>query len=199
MLITAIGALVTALLLSKRVIGREWIIWGIAFLVGISTGMALHPLWHRLTGYDSPAISILLNLVLMVPLTSAGILLVNDISSISRHEDKVVVTRLFTETRHHTRRVTRKYYVQGPPYKVYRMTFEIPEYGKKSMDIKHKQYASLIVGDTVSIEIKKGILGITTFDPKSLKLPKRATEKRKRETMREKRYRKYKEHISRIR
>lgn len=197
LLMIAIGSLVTALILSRRVIGREWIIWSVAFFVAITTGFALHPVWQRLTGHNSPAISILLNIVLFVPLTSAAILLINDMGAISRKEESGTVTRLFTETRHHTRRVTRRYYVQGPPYKVFRMTADLPGIGKKSMDIKKNQYDRLIIGDTVRLEIEKGLLGITTYNPKSLKLPKHATAKRKRETLREKRHKEYREKVRR--
>jgi hypothetical protein len=112
---------------------------------------------------------------------------------------KAVVEKVYTETRYHTKRVSRKVYTRGAPYTVYCVEIQFPEGKKRHFDIKKKVYNRLSKGDTVSVDIKKGALGMRMFNGSEMQLPETATPEQKKETRHQRMRRKYQEHMEKIR
>lgn len=199
LLIIAIGGITGSLIMSRNLLSPVYWLWIISLIVSIALSLPMRSLWKWLTGCNAAWITIILNTLFFTPVICCIALIINFSGQQDSIREDAVVTRLYTETRHQTKRVSRKHYVQGPPYKVYFMELNLSSSGKVNVETTHKIYKILMKGDEVSICRYRGLLGLSYVDPKSIEYSEKYTSERKVESMREKRHRKYKEHINKIR
>lgn len=199
LLILTIGAITCCFLLGKYLIGSYWWLWCVGVFLGVSLSLPLRGMWRWLTGKSNIALTIILNCIVITPVSVSSAMILNYSYPSSEQKARASVTRLYTQTRHQTKRVSRKHYTQGPAYKVYFMEFDIPEIGTKDVECSHTDYKRLMKGDTVTLTVGTGLLGLRYIDPKSIEYPSYITPERKKESLRERRHRKYKEHIDKIR
>ena len=134
----------------------------IALAFAIISGIPALPLWSRITGSDKRWLCYLTHVVVTAPLAMCIFLSINLFATPdSRFTDtKTVVTRIYSETRHTTRRVSRRTYVQGDPYKVYFAEVCLPSGRLKSISINNRQFRRLHKGDTITLKIGRGALGL---------------------------------------
>lgn len=188
------------ILMLKELLTPIWIPLVITLAITLPLALPLRPVWRWLTGSENVAINILCHIVAIWPLILSIALLVNKCNPREpEREIDVTIERLYRETRYKTRRVSRRVYARGAPYYVYCAELNLPGDKQRDFDIKKKYYDRLMKGDTVGIITYKGILGMQIINASSLHLKKTQTNERKAETSREKRHRKYKERIDKIR
>lgn len=184
----------------KYVLTPWWIPVLAAVMVSLALALPMRSVLRWLTGSRNPAIILLCQVFLISPVLLIAALLANmTLASPEREQIATEVTRVYKETRYRTKRVSRRVYTRGAPYKAYRMEIEIPGKGRRSLDISKKIYDRVMKGDTIGINVFTGPLGIRMFESGSFDLRKirKAEEKREkaRETLRERRRRKYNEHM----
>lgn len=75
-------------------------------------------------------------------------------------EAKAVVSRKYSETRHRSKRVGRKYITSGEEYKVYYIEVAFPDGSKKKRPVDFGRYRKTSAGDTVSFFVKRGFFDI---------------------------------------
>lgn len=177
-----------------------WIPVVIVMAITIPLALPMRGLWQWLTGKQNVALNMLCHLIFTFPLLLCAALTVNLFTADKNPVNtEAVVERVYTETRYHTKRVSRKVYTRGAPYTVYCVEIQFPEGERRHFDIKKKVYNRLSKGDTVSVDVKKGALGMRVFNGSEMRLPEKATPNHKYETRNQRMRRKYQEHMDKIR
>ena len=183
----------------KEVISTRWTIIVISLILSAGLSLPMYKLWNWLTDIRNPIVCTLFNIIFMLPLFILVILIINQTNSTPVATEKAIVEKLYTQTRHRTRRVGRRSYAQGTPYKVYFMDIHLESGKDRSIEIQKTIYSNLSKGDTIDLTVKHGALGITTFDSRHLAVPiKKRKEHRKKESDIEKIHRRYQEHIQEV-
>lgn len=132
-----------------------------AVAVGFSGAFILREKVNRLSGFGNSLINILLSGTFLSSLLTFGFLCANySLKGSGLHKEEVTVERLYYDTRHHTRRVGRRYLANGEPYKVYYMEIAFSNGNKKEICLGQKGYRGYKQGRTIDIEIETGALGL---------------------------------------
>ncbi len=176
----ALMAALFSIIMMKELLGPRWILLLLTLVVTVPLALPLRRFWRWLTQRDSIAVNLLCHIIIVYPLLLCTALIVN-MACAENHGEKIRVktTRLYTETRYHTKRVSRKVYTRGAPYTVFCIEIEMPDGSHRNFDIKKKKYDSIDVGDTVAIPVRSGALWLDVLDPYALEYTKKA-KKRKR-------------------
>lgn len=134
-------------------------------IVAIITAIAsflTRNLWHKLTGINMAWINTGISAITIYPILLCATLAINyfcaDESTL--HYESAVVERLYTKTRHHTKRISRRTMGVGEPYKVYFAEVSIQGIRNKELSFNHKQWRRLHKGDTLRLRVAKGAFGI---------------------------------------
>lgn len=183
----------------KVLISPWWIPVIIATVIGTGLALPMRGLWKWMTKSDNITLNLICHLLFTIPLLICVGLSVNYATSGKNiiHE-KAIVERVYRETRYKTKRVSRKVYTRGAPYYAYCMKLRLPTGNIRDIDVKKKIYDRLSKGDTVGIDVSKGILGLSVFDAGNIHPNDSQTAERKKETIREKRLREYREHMDKV-
>ncbi len=146
-----------------------WLFWGIILFVSVGTGLILGQRWSKVTKVSNFALNLGVHVVVFALFIAAAVLIVNyttaNLDSVP--ETKVLVEKKYTKTRYRSKRVTRKTYTRGEPYKVYFIDLEIPHLGERSFEVPRKVYTSLSTGDTATVRLGRGLLGLPVLDASS--------------------------------
>jgi len=78
----------------------------------------------------------------------------------SQHAEHAIVKRKYTKTRHHQKRVSRRVYRQGSPYKVYYMELHFENGREKTIQVSSKRFYSIRSGSTIPLTVESGLFGI---------------------------------------
>lgn len=73
--------------------------------------------------------------------------------------EPAVVVRVYSEERHHKRRVGRGRYVNGDAYRVYQADVALREGWRKTIALTPRGFAGLHQGDTVFLNVARGLFG----------------------------------------
>jgi len=142
-----------------------WIPITVVLIMTVMLALPMRRLWQWITGTYNTAINLLCHILFTLPLLLCAILTVNlATSGKDAQATEAVVEKVYTETRYHTKRVSRKVYTRGTPYTVYRVEIKFPQGMKRHFDIKRKLFNQLMKGDTVSVNVSKGALGMKVFN-----------------------------------
>lgn len=161
----AIGFYGMAIALQHNTFVNGWIPFSIAAVVGTTTGIWGWKMWRRLTGSESVWINFPAHAVFFTGMVLFAIYALNYYCAdpATAHEEQAVVARRYTKTRHRTERVGRRGYRQGAPYKVYFIELDFPGGRSKDMELSRSQYVSRHKGDTVTLSLREGLLGLTVI------------------------------------
>lgn len=190
-----IGSIAGCVYMFKLLLTPWWIPVSICTIISIALGIPLRGLWRWLTKSDNIAFHTIVNLLVILPFTLCAALTVNYATS-GRNEtdEKVVVNRVYWETHYKTRRVGRRTYTRGAPYKVYYLSLTLGEGHNRDVQVLKKTYDRLVKGDTIGVHVSKGALGMKVFNGSNFILPPKV----KKESRSEKIKRKNKERMRRI-
>lgn len=202
------GSLIGVVLLSaggcfycfKRLLTPGWIPAVVTLVMTVALGLPMRGLWRWLTGSDSVALAFVCQVLSVWPILTCVVLAAN-MAGEGHGTSRVgaPVERVYQVTRHETRRVGRRSYVQGPPYKVCRIDIDVPGAGRRSLDVPRKTYRRLDKGDSVGIDITTGLLGMRYFGTDDLHLNPAGTKAGRRRSLREQKHERYRERIERFR
>lgn len=140
---------------------RFWLPLGLALVLSALTMPVGRIVWRRLSGVSTVAVHIIGHFAAATGFFLLGILALNYLfpREATRHTERAVVERKVQETRHHSRRVGRRRYVQGDPYYVYFAELRMENGREKKISISRDRYYSLRTGSEVEIEVTTGLLG----------------------------------------
>lgn len=160
----------TAALYSDAVIDW-WLVPAAALAVGLATGLHMWRIWRRVTGSQTMALNYVCHAVVTGVTLSFLFFFVNDAFSdrATEHTERGVVAAHFREKRHRTRRVGRRYVASGEKYYVYRLEVRLPSADPKIISVTYDRYRNVRDGDSVSVPVRKGWLGVTLLDVDSMK------------------------------
>lgn len=151
---------------------NTWIFFGVIGALGAATGTVLHRPWGKLTGSRKFYLNFPLHVVVFTVVMSAALLMGNyfatDFDKLP--VERVIVENRLTKTRYHTKRVTRRTYTRGAPYKVYYLEISLPDGKRKEVYVKKSVYDKARKGDTATVRIGRGALSLQVFEPRSFRL-----------------------------
>lgn len=151
---------------------NPWVLFGVIVAVGAVTGTVLHRPWGRLTGTGKFYVNYPLHVFVFTIVMGALLLMVNFFATDFDRlpSQRVIIENRLAKTRYHTKRVTRRTYTRGAPYKVYYLEVSLPGGEHREVYVKKSLYDKARKGDTATVKIGRGALSFEVFDPASLTL-----------------------------
>lgn len=150
-----------------------WKIATISIATALATGLTMHSKWIKLTRCRYKTINFLCHTVATTALVASAILSINYFMRNDElaHIETVPVERIYTKTRYHSKRISRKVYTRGEPYKVYFMEIRLPDGSSKNIEIPFRNYSRLRTQKTrrATIKMTPGALGMTTINIHNIK------------------------------
>lgn len=182
----------------RTLLTQWWIPALVTAIPAIALALPARGLWRWFTGRDNVALNLICHILFTYPLLLCVALTVNYATSGKGNvRENAIVERVYRETRYKTRRVSRKVYTRGAPYYVYCIEIRLPDSRKRDIEVQKNIYNRVSRGDTVGIDVSRGVLGMSVFNSSSLHLKEKHRRTRK-ETSREKAQRKYREHMEKV-
>lgn len=158
-----------------------WIPWTIAVATALGTGMWGRHLWQRITGNGNSLLNYVLHTVMVSLVICSGLYLANRLwATDDGTTADATVTKLYSETRHHTRRVGRNRYVRGEAYQVYFATLRFGNGAECDIPVDYSRYRRMRAGDDVAVGVLHGALGYDVLNPSEIGYtPRRSARPRK--------------------
>lgn len=144
---------------------KGWIPFVIAMGLALVSGVTLHRLWPRLTGIGNSIVNYLIHMVFATIFFWGAFYAVNAVFTRGEaYTEKVIVDHRYTETRYRSRRVGRRSYARGAPYKTYHIETRFPDGRIRNLEITGGRYRDLRSGDTITLTIRRGFFGVPVAD-----------------------------------
>ena len=172
---------VWAMILYSHAMIAWWIIPTVGLGIGLASGLHMWRLWRRVTDTHGMAWNYLCHSVFTAAFVSWIFFALNNMLA-DRDTERVVsgvVDGHFREERHRTRRVGRRYIANGEKYYVYKLEVQLEDGQKKMLDVPYSRYNNVRNGDSISVPVLDGLLGVTVMETDSLKYHTRPKAKRK--------------------
>lgn len=171
-----VSALVLAVLCAGCISGLAgltfmpaWIPWTIAVATALGTGMWGRRLWQRITGSRNSLLNYALHTVMVSLVICCGLYLANRIWAADDGATvDATVIKVYSETRHHSRRVGRNRYVRGEAYQVYFATLRFGNGAECDIPLDYSRYRRMHAGEVVGIAVLHGALGYDVLNPSEI-------------------------------
>lgn len=142
-------------------------------VAGVVTALcciALKKLWVKMTQTSKPWVNLCVEAIVMFPIVLCTLLGVNYFGAddSTRHTENAVIERLYSKTRHHTKRVSRRTVGVGEEYKVYYAEVRMTGVARKEISLNQKQWHRLHRGDTIKLQVAQGALGLPVIKRKGV-------------------------------
>ena len=137
----------------------------IAVILAAISAIPLYRMWKWLTRSENFLPNFICHLIVFSSAFSFSIYALNFAfpQEGTRYQIKATVEKKISKTRHHSKRVGRRYTTQGEPYKVYEIEVRLPDSVKKDFSVNVERYIYSHKGDTVILNAEKGMFGIVTL------------------------------------
>ncbi len=162
-----------ALFLGSKTLTTLWIPWVVTAVVALATGLHLAPSCRVFTS----STRFILNYCVYV-FISTGVLagaffslnfFLSDPSTVTCVNAEV--TRIYSETRYHTRRVGRRSVGRGRPYIVYNADVVLPDGKTKTIPLTLTEYNRSRRSKVMTVEVERGFFGLPVFKHTTLVPP----------------------------
>lgn len=132
--------------------------------------MVMKNLWAKMTQTSKLWVNTGVGAVVVFPIVLCTLLGVNYFGAdySTQHTENAVIERLYSKTRHHTKRVSRRTIGVGEEYKVYYAEVSMPGVAKKEISLSLKQWQRLHKGDTIKLQVAQGALGMPVIKRKGV-------------------------------
>lgn len=174
--VTGLTMVAGSVIMLREVVSPWWQPLSVGISGGLLVTVAVAMLLRRFSAYwrnlDTRS-RVLSTIVLWLFVSSSlltGLLVWNSYTAVKKgNETYAIVQKRYTETRYRSRRVSRKVYVRGNPYKVYFTDIIFPDGAKASVETNFKSYKAIRTDDTVIITRGAGVMGWEVLVPSTLK------------------------------
>lgn len=160
-------------LFGMTLIGPVWII-GASIIFAAVTAFVFWRKWRMITGTHGAFINVICHLVATAGLFMAFILGVNYFGRDTSESVNVraEIVKVYSETRHRTKRIARNRYTRGEPYQVYFMDVRLPDGRERKRSISLRRYNLFAWSsyrhrerpDSVDLLLTKGALGMAVIE-----------------------------------
>lgn len=157
-----------------------WIVPAVTLTVGAATGLHMWRMWRWLTCDDGKWLNYACHTVIAAVFLSWMFFAANNLLA-DRSSERIesgVVEGHYREERRKTRRVGRRYVASGEIYYVYKLRIVLDNGESKFITVDTRRYSHVHNGDSVSVPIKDGLLGITVIQTDSLQFIRKKTRNR---------------------
>lgn len=170
LVLIAVAALGLAMALHRNTLIDWWVPAAICFAPAVVLAALLS---KKMLGFISAPFSRLAGFALFFCVLLGGFYSLNYYKAdpASAESRQATVVGKYTEEHYHTRRISRNRAVRGQPYTVYFISLELPGRRIKHMEVSPGEYAKVRSGQSLPLEIEKGLLGVPVI--KNMKLPVR--------------------------
>lgn len=143
----------------------------VVWFVATALYLPLRRPWSRLLHTENLAAGIVCHLLVALPVLLCAALLVNYLGSRGGDSQTVMlkVERVYNKTHYRSKRVSRRVYTRGAPYKVYYIEAAMPDGKNREFQVTHKTYKTINKGDTALVEFRKGLLGMPVIDHREIR------------------------------
>lgn len=158
-----------------------WVPFMPAGIVALATGLLCAKWWRVLTGSRKRWINYCAHTAALTGVLAFAIVVSNKVfANPSPVKASVTVERIYNETHYKSKRVTRRRYTRGEPYKVYYAEIRFDNGQLRDCHIPKRVYDKLSCKRPAIIEMQEGFFGYPVFSPSTLSQPKEVkTYKRK--------------------
>lgn len=156
--IIVIACYVTVIFFQGITLVNVWALTGICFVPALFSAFLMWRYWQSLTNSTNVLINGIAQTVSMIGLLMATFYVINYATSRTNPEqhEHGVAQKVYWEQRYRTRRISRRTYTKGEPYKVYFIDVELNSGKKKSIELTYRQYKKYHKGDSLDIPIREG-------------------------------------------
>ena len=149
---------------------NPWLFFGIIAVPALGSGLVLAPRWRRLTGIGNYALNFVVNGLVIGIVLSALFLGINYFTADFDGGEPLrgIVGHKYEKTRYRTKRVSRRTYTRGEPYKVFFLQIDLTETGPRDFEVRRELYNSVRNGDTVTYREARGALGMEVIRRSSI-------------------------------
>lgn len=174
MIITALIVMIalgTASVLQGKTIVEWWLPAVICAIIAVFISALLYRFIRYITGFKNFAVNCLSAFAVAFSIILGTFYTLNYYCSdtLSRHNISTTVVRKYSKERYKVKRVSRNRTTRGEKYHVYYIDIELPDGSSKSLDITLSDFMRLRKGQSLTLEIEKGLFGIMVF--KNMKFP----------------------------
>lgn len=139
--------------------------------VAIALAFPLRVAARWLTDSDKSWLNTSLTILFIYPLLMMALIMADKhLGDPQTRDIPAVVNRVYKETRYKTRRVSRRVYARGAPYKVNRIDVTLANGDMRSFDVTKKVYNDANKGDTVDIPATTGLFRLVWLDQSHIKV-----------------------------
>lgn len=155
-----------------------WLPWTVGAVLALATGLWGRHLIGRMAGLRKVWLCYLIYVFVATGVFAAGLLLANRVGAGEREPVTAEVTRVYSEKRYRTKRVSRRSYTCGEPYNVYYAELDFGGGVRRPVAIDIRAYRRMHPGRFVEVALRRGRLGFKVVDPKGMHLvaPEKAEE-----------------------
>ena len=147
-----------------------WIPWTIAIATALGTSMWGHLVWRWITGCGRMWLNYILHTAMASLMICCAIYLGNQLGASDRGDTAVAtVTKVYSETRYHSKRIARNRYVRGEPYKVYFASLRFENGLERDIPISDSRYRRLRPDMILGVGVSRGGLGYDVIRPYDIK------------------------------
>lgn len=147
-----------------------WLPWIVAVILAVATGLWGRKAVGRMCGISAMWLNYLIYVVMATGVLAFALLLANRLGAGEREPVQVEVTRVYSETRYHSKRVSTRRYIRGDPYKVYYIDVCLEGGITKPVSVNVNTFRKMRKGRYVELALRPGALGFKVLDSKGMHL-----------------------------
>ncbi len=145
--------------LAGRTLCPWWPVALVSAVVGAALSRVMSGFWMWLTDTSSRWFGVVCGMVAMTGVAMLSFYGTNAWAADETVTVQASVERRYTQTRYHSRRVGRRTYARGAPYKVYKVEVRLPDGQLTTFDVGFERYNRARKGKQIPVELTHGLWG----------------------------------------
>ncbi|MCM1293781.1 MAG: hypothetical protein NC230_09425 [Bacteroides sp.] len=148
--------------LSPETLISPWLPVGACVVIAVLSALRCGGWWEYISWSDNIWLNRAIHTVVVTALAGGVFYSCNYVfdNEATKHREEVVVDRRYYKVRHRTKRISRRTYGRGEPYKVYYIDVRFADGRETSLTVPFKRYKRIHNGDTIPLNIAMGLFGI---------------------------------------
>lgn len=172
--VVMIALVVWSMILYTDTVIEWWIVPAVTLAVGLATGLHMWRWWRWLTREDAMWLNYMCHAVCTAIVLTFAFFALNTmpVDRTAARPEPGVVKEHYREERRKTRRVGRRYVASGEKYYIYKLLIELADGQTKLVTVDNGRYRQVHNGDSLTVPVADGLLGLTVIETDSIKFRK---------------------------